>query len=172
MPKVKIYEETVKYEGIFNMEEFYKLFVKYFKDKGYDIIHPIAIVNAKELKQNGITITIFELKLNDYYKISLKTTILYFDVEEIKVKNTINNEEIKLNQGKISVKFEGFIDFDYDSKFSSFGPIGEIIRTLTENKFLKDSTKTAKEILQKHIQGAKEMIERYFNINAIKKKLI
>ncbi len=172
MPKIRVYEETVKFEGIFNFEEFYKLFVKYFKDKGYDIIHPIAIVNAKDLKQNGVTVTIFELKLNDYFKISLKTTIVYLNIEEIKVKNTITNEEMQLHQGKINIKFEGFMVYDYDSKFSSFGPIGEIIRTLTENKFLKDKTNTAKQILKNHIQGAKEMIERYLNIEAIKKKLL
>ncbi|MBN2458290.1 hypothetical protein JXB31_04130 [Candidatus Woesearchaeota archaeon] len=105
----------LRYEGIFSLEELYKLIDDWQIQMGYD---RQEMKNFEQVFEAGRDIEI-ELqpwkKINENEKIIIKIIILVKKMKDIKVK--MGDSEVKMNQGQVQVRFAGFLFTDYFHKW-------------------------------------------------------
>ena len=122
----------LKYTGIFDVKEFYKLMDDWFQEKGYD---KEVIKHLEEVTDKGKQITMLIApyrKVSDYLRYVMKIWVYLFDVTEIEVKK--DNTKVKLNKGRIMLSFDAFLDTDYENRWEQ-KPLYVFLRSLFD-KFI------------------------------------
>ena len=105
----------LQYEGLFELRELYMMVDKWLRQKGYDKFEKR---NHEHVLKEGKYIEI-ELepwkKITDYAKIVINLYFHCYNVKEVIVKK--DGQDVKMNQGKIKIKFVGFLVTDYEDKW-------------------------------------------------------
>jgi hypothetical protein len=126
------------YEGIFIVQDLYKLIDEYFEEKGYD---KCEIKNAEIVRDDGVRYIelVFEpwKKITDYAKVQIWLRVIIEDIKEVE----IEKEGIKVNahQGKVMFTFDVVVDTDYEDKWGT-KTIFAVFRIFFDKYFLKKYT--------------------------------
>jgi len=122
------------YEGLFDVTQLYTMVQEWFREKGYD----------KKERKNIETITpsgkFIELelepwkKITDYAKFVIKIRMIMTDIKEVEVER--EGVKTKLNQGKIQMVFDAFLETDYEHRWEQ-KPTFFFIRTLFDKFVFK-----------------------------------
>jgi len=105
----------LQYEGLFQIQELYLVIDKWLRQKGYDKFEKR---NYEHVLKDGKYIEM-ELepwkKITDYAKITLNMYFHLHNVKDVVVKK--DNKDISMNQGKIRIRFIGYLVTDYEHKW-------------------------------------------------------
>jgi hypothetical protein len=106
---------VLQYEGLFEIKELYLMIDKWLRQKGYDKWEKR---NHEHVLKDGRFIE-FELepwkKISDYAKIVISMYIHMLNIKEVTVKK--DNVDVKMNQGRVRIRFIGFLVTDYTNKW-------------------------------------------------------
>ncbi|MBW2970749.1 hypothetical protein KY320_01160 [Candidatus Woesearchaeota archaeon] len=163
MSEVKIIVDgmTLSYEGLFDAAELYKMIDQFFWEKGYD---KREIQNMEKVEQTGKYIEL-ELqpykKLSDYAKVIIRIYIRMFDVKEVEVEK--DGQQIRLNQGRLNLIFDGFLETDYEGRWES-KPMYVFMRTVFDKFIYKTYTAKYESILTEEIHHLHSQIKSFLNL--------
>ena len=115
------------YEGIFSLEELYKLIDTFLREKGYDKRERIAQEKiTPEGKFIHLDIEPWK-KYTDYVKSEIRLKVYITDMKDVEIER--DGVTMKMNQGKIQMVFDGYLSTDYENRGES-KPIFFFIRTI------------------------------------------
>jgi len=110
MDDKEVFLEKVVYKGLFNFSDVYKFCDDYLGEKGYYVIETKneqeenkGVINLK-IKRDGYK------KVTDYYKYNIRTTITGSFKKTYAEKE---GEKIKVDDGNVAIKIQGFLMPDY-----------------------------------------------------------
>jgi hypothetical protein len=136
MPEREVIIDKLRmtYEGLFSVAELYTMIDEWFREKGYDKKESKNIeVVRPEGKQIELVLEPWK-KVTDYAKNIIKIRILMTDIKDVEVEK--DHTKVKLNQGKIQLVFDAFMETDYESRWEG-KPIFYFIRTVFDKYFYK-----------------------------------
>ena len=125
------------YEGLFSVNELYLVIDKWFRDKGYD---KRENRNVEHVKPEGKYIELWIQpwkKITDYAKIDMLIRIIMTDIKEVEVEK--DGHTITMNQGKVQIVIDGFLNTDYENKWEG-KPFYVFIRTIFDKFVYKSYT--------------------------------
>lgn len=152
---------SIGYEGLFDSKELFKVLNKWLKENEYaqteaemfEKVEP----EAKELK----VVLKPSKEINDYAKIELKLTFALTNLKQVYVKK--NDIKKELNQGKIKIKFEGYLITDLKNEWES-RPYLFFLRVVFNKIVFKSKTNYWESLMKKDIYNLKDTLEGYLNL--------
>lgn len=110
--------ELLKFKGIFDMEHLYRTLRGWFTRRGYYLEEPTY--KSKPTAMGGTEDEI-ELKgyrkETDYFKFWVSVYIHTWDCKEVEVIK--DGKKKKMNQARMTIKFGGYIESDYQNRWQS-----------------------------------------------------
>jgi len=129
----------LQYEGLFVVQDFYKLIDEYFEEKGYD---KREFKNVEVVRDDGIRYLeiIFRpwKKITDYARVVQELRLIMENVKEVEVEK--DGVKTYAHQGKVLCTFNVFLDTDYEDKWGRKPPFW-VVRILFDRYFFKSYTK-------------------------------
>lgn len=125
------------YEGLFDVNELYKFIDTYFREKGYD---KKEIKNIEKVSDEGKYIELLLepwKKITDYARNVIRVRIVMSDIKDVEVEK--DKTKVKLNQGKVQVVIDAYMDTDYEERWEN-KPTFFFIRTLFDRFFYRQYT--------------------------------
>lgn len=122
------------YEGLFSISELYKLMDNWFREKGYDKREK---KNVERVTPEGKYIELWLepwKKITDYAKNVIQVRIIMSDIKEVEVEK--EGVKVKLNQGKVQMVFDAFLETDYENRWENKA-FFYFLRTLFDKYFYK-----------------------------------
>jgi hypothetical protein len=127
-------KHRMNYEGIFVIQDLYKLIDEYYEEKGYD---KREVKNIESVSEDGKFIEIVVepwKKLTDYAKSVIKVRMVMTGIKEVEVEK--DGLKVRVNQGKIQFVFDAYLETDYENRWES-KPMFFLIKTLYDKYFYK-----------------------------------
>lgn len=154
-------KQRLTYEGLFDAKELYRLMDDYFEDRNYD---KREIRNIEVVKEEGKFIDI-EIepwkKYTDYYRNIIHIRIIMSDLKEVEVER--HKTKIKVNQGKLQMVFDGYIETDYKDKWES-KPMFFFIRTIFDKYIYKPFTLSYAGSVKRDVDTLITQIKAFLNV--------
>jgi len=105
----------LKYEGLFNATELYKLIDKWLNEKAFD---KRELRNEEHVKPDGKYVELILMpwkKISDYARHVIRLEIRMRNLKDVVVEK--DGQRVKMNQGKIDIIFDGYLDTDYEDRW-------------------------------------------------------
>lgn len=111
-----IYDTKMKFEGIFNLRDFYQFIYSWQDDEiGLNVGEKSYVERIKgDMKEIEFEWYSYK-KVTDYFKFIIKTKCKIIKLKNIEVSQ--GGKKISTNQGEIEMKVKGILQRDYDGKF-------------------------------------------------------
>ncbi|NIA03731.1 MAG: hypothetical protein GWP09_00080 [Nitrospiraceae bacterium] len=158
-------KKIVSFNGLFSINDLYKLMDKWFKDNSYSKDEKVA---REKVEENGRYIYLLEQpykKISDYIKIMIWIEIEMKNIIDVEV--SIGNEKKLMNRGEVSLAFMGFVVTDYEAKWEA-KPTTFVMRTIFDRFIFKTMLSKAEDTVKKDISQLMKEIKAFLNINNIK----
>jgi len=108
----------VRYKGIYDFENLYKVLRQWFFDRKYDFHETRYKDKASSPFGNEVEINMSPwLKLDEFimYHVDIKTH--FWDVKEFEA--VVDGKKKLMTEGRFWITFNGWVEFDYNNKFKS-----------------------------------------------------
>jgi len=135
--KIVVDKLRIQYEGIFSVPELYQTIDNWLREKGYD---KQERKNVEKVSPKGKQIELILQpwkKITDYAKIIISIRLIAQDITEVEVER--DGAKLLMNQGKLSLVLDGWLQTDYESKWEG-KPIFYFLRTVFDKYIYKPYT--------------------------------
>lgn len=153
--------EKVSYEGLFDAKEFFKAINDWIDSHRYDQVEK---KHAEVIKPEQKSVS-FEMQssrsITDYAKIVMTIKINMDDLKDVVVEQ--DGRKKKLNQGKVSVAIDGFIETDYEHRWET-KPAFYFLKSLWEKYVYNPYTNEWKQRVKDDVQSLKTTIKAFLNL--------
>jgi len=151
----------LQYEGLFELRELYMLIDKWLRQKAYDKFEKR---NHEHVLKDGKYVEI-ELepwrKLNDYAKITINVYIHVYNLKDVVVKK--DNVDVKMNQGKIKIRFIGYLVTDYESLWEG-KPLFYLLRAIIDKWVYRVSSDKYEAGVAEDVKHLHQNIKAFLNL--------
>ena len=159
--KLIVDHEKLDYSGPFNATDLFRAIDNFLFERGFDKAQQ---KDFEHHTQNGKSLE-WQIapwkRFTDYARYIIRVRALCFDL--VKTDAIDHKKKIKVDNGRIIIIIDGFIEFDYDSK-SEDHPLMHFIRTLYDNFIYKTYTERFEQQLVHDVNHLHDFIERFFNM--------
>lgn len=151
----------LNYQGLLNINEFYRIQDKWFREKGFDKYEKRNTEQVfKDKRQIEIELEPWK-KINDYAKEVIKMNLLITNVKDVVVVK--DNHKVKLQHAKLSVKFTSYLETDWESKWEA-NPVMFFIRTIFDQFVYKINTERFHVLVAADTQHLYTLLKSYLNL--------
>ena len=159
--KLVIDQLKLTYEGLFDLNSFYRLIDSWFYEKQYDK-HELR--NYEQVLPTGKDIELELLpwkKTTTYFKNIIRMRIRFLNIKDVE----IEKEDVKLNinQGTIRMVIDGYLESDYEGWWED-RPMFYFIRTLFDKYIYKSQFNKYQGWLIHDIQDLHSRIQKFLNL--------
>ncbi len=157
---------TLSYNGLFNVTELYKTINSWCKEKGYD---RREMRNEEHIYPSGKFIDMELMpfkKVSDYAMFVIRMQITMHDVKEVDVEK--NKYKQRLNQGKIDIIFDSFLETDYEGRWEQ-NPFYFFVRTVFDKFIYRNYTRRFEENLTSDTNHLHTTIKSFLNLYRVNK---
>lgn len=151
----------LQYEGLFDVKELFLMIDKWLRQKAYDKMEKR---NHEHVLKEGKYIEI-ELepwkKVTDYAKIVINMYIHMYNIKDIMVKK--DNQDIKMNTGKIKIRFIGYLVTDYEHKWEG-KPVWWFLRTVMDRWVYKVSADKYEAAVAENVKHLYQNVKAFLNL--------
>ncbi len=159
--KIVFQDKFVSFEGLFNLKDLFRIIVKWFNERGYDMWEN---KNYEEVYEDGKKI-IFELlpykKVSDYYKLEIRVFVVFENLKEVEVE--LNGVKQKLLKGRADFTFDAILVTDYENRWEGRASY-YFYRALIDKFIYKSFTDRYEAELIRHAKEVQEEIKAYLNM--------
>ncbi len=162
--KQKIVGKSFAYEGMFVFKHFFYEMDVWFRENWYDKFEKL---NEQKVRPDGTKQMAFEFipwkKFTDYFKGAIKTEVMATDIKDVEVE--YNSQKANAQQGRIEVKFTGYLFVDYPWFFGSkwSNPVFYFIRDLFDKYAFYRYTKKYKRMVVEDVERLSTAMQSYLN---------
>ncbi len=151
----------LNYNGLFDFNEFYRLMDKWFREKIFDKYEKR---NEEQVFKDHRQI-VFQIepwkKVNDYCKEVMKITFTFTNLKDVVVVK--DKHRVKLQQGKIKVKFMGYLETDWEHKWEG-NPVLFFMRAVFDQFIYKVSTDKYQALVAEDTMHLYSILKSYLNL--------
>ena len=160
--EIVVEEERISYEGIFSVQELYRLIDEWLLDKGYTKSEPKHTESAKpEGKYVEVVLEPY-LELTEYAKSYIIIRMQLSEIKDVTIE-TSEGVKQKLNQGKVLLTISGMLETDAEGRWES-KPIFMFIRTIYDKYIYKSLTGGFQKKIEDDVMQLKENISGFLNL--------
>ncbi len=162
MSELRIIVDHLKldYSGVMDLKEFFKLLSNWFNERGF---HKKEDKNEEQNLPGGKFIE-YEIspwkKITNYNKYIFKIRALFENLKKVEVMK--DNKKVKVDQGRVLIYFDGFLEHDYESRWDD-RPLLLFIRSLYDKFVHKVYTERFEHRLTHDMHKLYNEIEKLFN---------
>jgi hypothetical protein len=159
--KLVIDQLKLTYEGIFDLNGLYRNIDAWFYEKGYD---KWEHKNYEQVLPSGKDIEIELLpwkKITDYFKNIIKVRMKFTTIKDVEIEK--EGVRLKLNQGKVMIIFDGYLESDYEQKWEG-RPLFFFIRTIFDKYIFKGYFSQYEKWLVNDVYDLHGRIQKFLNI--------
>ncbi len=159
--KLVIDQMKLTYEGIFDLNGLYRLIDGWFYQKGYD---KWERKNYEQVLPTGKDIEIELLpwkKTTDYFKNIIRIRMRCTNVKDVEIEK--QGVKMRLNQGKVMMIFDGYLESDYEHRWEE-KPLFFLIRTLFDKYVFKTYFNKYEKWLVNDVYDIHGRIQRFLNL--------
>lgn len=159
--KLVIDQMKLTYEGLFDMTGLFRMIDSWFYEKGYD---RWELKNYEQVMPTGKDIEIELLpwkKTTDYFKNTIRIRIRATNLKEVEIEK--EGAKIKINQGKLMIIMDGYLETDYENKWEA-KPILYFIRAIFDKYIFKSYFQKFEKWLVNDVYDIHSRIQKYLNI--------
>lgn len=163
MVERRIVVDTLRlnYQGLLDVNEFYRVMDKWFREKGFDKFEKRNFEQVlKEGRQIEIEIEPWK-KINDYAKAVMKIVFLFTNVKDVVVMK--DNHRVNMQQGKVAITFNGYLETDWESKWEG-KPIIFFMRAVFDQYIYKINTDKFYSLVAEDTMHLYNMLKAYLNM--------
>jgi hypothetical protein len=116
--KDKIYEEKIKFTGIFDFKEVYRIAYTWLKDYQYWIEERQY---SEKIKPEGKDVEVHWIarrKISDYFRFHFRVDWQIFRMVPVEITDE-NGNKLKMNKGQLEIKITAYLEKDYESRWES-----------------------------------------------------
>ena len=154
-------DKYVSFEGLFDLKELFRMIVRWFNERGYDMFEN---KNFEEIYEDGKKI-LFEMipykKISDYYRIEIKLLAVFENLKEVEVE--LNGVKRRLLKGKGDFIFDAILVTDYENRWEG-RPYYFFYRALVDKFVYKSYTDRYERELLREAKDLQEEIKGYLNM--------
>lgn len=160
--KIVVDQLTINYEGLFKMKDLLKIIEDYFRrDRGYDWMEKKnEVIVTPSGKHYDLDFVPWKT-LNDYTKLEAQIKISGINITEVDVEH--DGVKVKLNKGKLSVVFNGYIHTDYEGKWED-KPIFYFIRTLVDKYIYSSDNSAYQKMIADDVEIVRKRVAAFLNL--------
>ncbi len=150
-----------KYNGVFNFDEFYKLFRETIEGEGYIII---SEADSRKNKGGSDKVEIewsYERIIDDYTKFTLSVEILIPSLKKVIIKK--EGKEIKTSSGNATIIIKGVIITDWQNLWEK-SPFLKHLRGFYERYLFKKTLNDYETEVYKDVFSIEGTIKSFFNL--------
>ena len=152
---------VLNYQGIFNLNEFYRITDKYFREKGFDKYEKRNEEQVlKDQRQISIQIEPWK-KINDYAKEVIKMNYNFTNIKDVTVVK--DKHRVVLQQGKVSIKMMGYLETDWEHKWEG-NAVLFFIRAIFDQFIYKIQTDKYQGLVAEDCQHLYSIMKSYLNL--------
>ena len=160
--KLVIDHDKLDYSGPFNANNLFRMIANFLFERGFDLRQDkdfeIHTTKGKSLEWQ---ISPWK-RITDYIRYIVKVRILVHDLVKTDVMD--NGKKIKVDSGRVIIIIDGFVEYDYESKWDDY-PVFTFLRTVYDRFVFKIYTERFEQVLVHDINHLHEHIERFLNMN-------
>jgi len=159
--KLVIDQLKLTYEGIFDLNGVYRTIDAWFYEKGYDKYEK---KNYEQVLPTGRDIEIELLpwkKTTDYFKNIIRVRMRFVNVKDVEVEK--HGVKLKLQQGRIMMIFDAYLESDYEHRWDQ-KPMFFFIRTIFDKYIFRNYFKQAEKWLVNDLYQLHGRIQQFLNI--------
>jgi hypothetical protein len=163
MVERRIVVDTLRlnYQGLLNVNEFYRVMDKWFREKGFDKYEKR---NFEQVFKTGRQIEI-EIepwkKMNDYAKAVMKVVFLFTNVKDVVIEK--DGHKVNMQQGKVAVTFMGYLETDWENKWEGT-PWTFILRAVFDQYVYKINTDKFYSLVAEDTMHLYNTLKAYLNL--------
>ena len=164
--KLVVDQMKITYEGIFDLNGLYRTIDSWFYEKGYDKYEK---KNYEQVLPTGKDIEIELLpwkKTTDYFQHILRIRMKFVNVKDVEVEK--KGVKLKLQQGKIMMIFDAYLESDYEQKWSKT-PMLFFLRTLYDKYIFKKYFEKQEKWLTNDLFQMHGKIQQFLNLHRYEK---
>ncbi|MFC1801638.1 hypothetical protein ACFLZB_04195 [Nanoarchaeota archaeon] len=163
MSEKKLVVDQVKftYEGLFDLNEFYRLLESFFYQRNWDRREDM---NIEQVFPTGkhIQWELYPFKnITDYYRMHLSIKARFIDVVKVEVEH--QGSKVKMDQGRVRLIFDGYIESDRNTLWES-KPFFWFLRTVIEKYFYREHFLKQQKWLLSDFEELMTRIKTFFNV--------
>jgi len=159
--KLVIDQMKLTYEGLFDMTGLFRMIDAWFYEKGYD---RWELKNYEQVMPTGKDIEIELLpwkKTTDYFKNTIRIRIRAVNLKEVEIEK--EGAKIKINQGKLMIIMDGYLESDYENRWEN-KPILYFIRAIFDKYIFKNYFQKFEKWLVNDVYDIHSRIQKYLNV--------
>lgn len=149
------------YEGLFDMHGLYRLIDSFFYEKGFDKHEKL---NVEQVMPTGKSIKVEMIpykNITDYFKIHVRIRLHGVDIKQTEIDK--EGVKIPINDGKIMIIFDGYVESDRHSKWEK-SPLHWFIRTMFDKYIFKGHYLKAEQWLVSDVEDIYLRIKSFLNV--------
>ena len=159
--KLVIDQLKLTYEGLFDLNAFYRLVDSWFYEKQYDK-HELR--NYEQVLPTGKDVELELLpwkKTTTYFKNIIRMRIKFLNVKDVEIEK--EGVKLNINQGTIRMIIDGYLESDYEGWWED-RPMFYFIRTLFDKYIYKSQFDKYQGWLIHDIQDLHSRIQKFLNL--------
>ena len=159
--KLVIDQLKMTYEGLFDLNGLYRTLDSWFYEKGYD---RWELKNYEQVLPSGKTIEIELLpwkKTTDYFKNTIRIRLKCEGVKDVEIEK--EGVKAKINQGKVMIIFDGYLESDYEHRWEA-KPTFFLIRTLFDKYVFKRHFDKFEKWLVNDVYDIHGRVQKFLNL--------
>lgn len=159
--KLVIDQMKIEYEGLFDLNGLYRAVDAWLYEKGYD---RFEARNYEQVLPTGKDIEL-ELqpwkKTTDYFCNRLRLRFRFKNVKNVEVDK--DNTTVKVNQGKVIIIMDGYLESDYEGKWEA-KPYFYFLRAIFDKYIFKNYFAKAEKWLVNDVFQLHGLIQKHLNL--------
>lgn len=151
----------LKYEGLFDLFEFYKLIDNWFREKAFD---KREIRNQEHVRPDGKYVELILMpwkKISDYARHVIRIEIRVFNLKDVVVER--DGRRVKMNQGRMDLLLDGYLDTDHEDRWEQ-KPFYFFMRTLFDKFVYRTYSTQYEELLVENVSQLHTLMKSFLNL--------
>ena len=151
----------IKYEGLFDLFELYKLMDSWFREKAFD---KRELRNQEHVRPDGKYVELVLMpwkKISDYARHVIRVELRVFKLKEVVIER--DGRKTKMNQARIDIIIDGYLDMDYEDRWEQ-KPFYFFMRTLFDKFIYRTYSTQFEELLVENVTQLHTMIKSFLNL--------
>lgn len=153
-----VFSGKVVHGGIFDFKDVYKFIYEWLTSYDYILVEKKY---SEKIKATGKDLEVaWECyrKISDYFRYKIKVSIRVFNM--IDVEATRDGVKVNRNKGEIEMKFDAFLERDYEGKWES-SPITKFLRGIYDKYIIRTTIKMYEDRLDVEVEEAIAQVKSF-----------
>ncbi len=151
----------LKYEGLFDLFEFYKLVDSWLREKAFD---KRELRNQEIVKPDGKYVELILMpwkKITDYARHVIRLEIRVFNLKDVVIER--DGQRVKMNQGRMDIIMDAYLDTDYEDRWEQ-KPFYFFMRTLFDKFIYRTYSTQFEELLVENVTQLHAVMKSFLNL--------